>query len=368
MFNKCKHREKNTVALAICLLLMVSCTLTINQEPGEPNQSKITSTKALAASHKEQPATQVVTKETVSATDTLVVNVTKTPISTSTLPQKDNAIPSCVNYTSPSPVSSLKEIEGFIYYGNTDQDHLLVLSGTPLQSSAIELPVEKADLFTISEDEEWLLAYSRVPKSLDMGIQYPYFLISKKGEVDERKLDLSQMTDVARQALGTAHFLYWTIEWLTNGIIKVRGAYGESPQRIIPVFVYQYFDIDQNVWLDEPIQSLPDRMPYDWVDLSPDLSRVLYLTEKSDFVLWDIKNNQKLWADFLGTSQLPPYAHGLLTIKKQLFGRMGFHLVFNCLIAMEVAINKSKIQVMRTLIMSFNLTVVSLHGHRIAGI
>jgi len=116
------------------------------------------------------------------------------------------------------------------------------------------------------------------------------------------------MNTTAHNVFSTSHLIYWNIEWVTDEIIKVRGAYGESPNSIIPLLIYQYFDVKHDIWLTEPIASIPDWEPYEWVDLSPDLTRVLYVTAELFFALWDTKNNQKLWAEYFSVNQLPPYA------------------------------------------------------------
>jgi len=287
---------------------MVSCTLTSNQEPVSPDPSTVTPIKVTSTTSKSQQKTQEITKEPVSTTSTLAVTSVATPISDAVLSQKEESIPSCENYETPPYISSLAGVDGVIYYGNADFSQWFMLTGTPAESRSIRLPNEEVDSFSISENEEWLIAYSHVPMASNGGNQYPYYLISKAGEVFEHQLDITDMMTSARQNLATAIFQNWSLDWTTDGIIKVRVAYGESPQAIIPLFVYQYYDIEQHYWLQDPIQSLPGRESYQWVDLSPDLTRTLFLTETFDFVLWDAENNKELWTSFLGTSQIPPYA------------------------------------------------------------
>ena len=303
-------RHTFVVVWVLCLLLMVSCTHPSNQEPVSPYPSTVTPTIVMSATLSSRQETQEITKESVLKASTLAVNRVATPTSDIVPPQKEEFIPSCENYETPPHISSLVGVKGLIYYGNPDLHQWFVLTGTPAESTSIRLPNKKVDSFSISEDEKWLLAYSRVPAS-DNGVnQYPYYLVSRAGEVFEHKLDLTDMLASASQNIDPAIFHYWTLEWLTNGIIRVRISYGESPKpkQIFPPFVYGYYDIEQDSWLKDPIQSLPGRKSYGWVDLSPDLTRMLYLDKTSDFVLWDVENNKKLWTRFLGSDQMPPYA------------------------------------------------------------
>lgn len=320
MFNKC-HLGMTAVVWTLCLFVMSSCVLRIDEAF---NQPEITPTPTISTTLEDEQLTPTPTKEPEPATATPDVNASKIPVLRPAIPQLDETIPSCENHQDPSPLSSLEGVEGLLYYGNTVLDRWFVLSGTPLESRPVRIPNVDVDFFSVSENEEWLLAYSRVPKALDGGSQYPFYLLSKGGEVFKRKLDLTQMTAIAGQNLKLAQFRYWKIEWVTDEIIKVRGAYGESPNPIIPILIYQYFDIERDTWVNEPIEAIPDRRPNAWVDLSPDLTRVLYLTEKSDFALWDNENNQQLWSDFLGSSQLPPYAQWSPDNRKVAFWTDGY--------------------------------------------
>lgn len=324
MFYKCHQKIERKGVWILCLLLMVSCTLTSNQEPVSPNQTTVTPTIVTSATSRGQKETQEITKEPVSTASTLADKGTATPVPGTDLSQKEEEIPSCENYETPPHIASTGGVEGIIYYGNADLSHWFVLTGNPVELNSVRLPNEKVDSLSISEDEKWLLAYSHIPVPGNGGNQYPYYLISQEGEVFEYKLDLTEVMATARQNLATAIFQNWTLEWITNGIIKVRVAYGESPQSIIPLFVYHYYDIERDSWLQEPIQSLPGRKSYQWVDLSSDLTRTLYLTETFNFVLWDVENNKKLWTSFLGTSQIPPYATWSPDVQKVAFWTDGY--------------------------------------------
>lgn len=221
----------------------------------------------------------------------------------------DESIPVCTNSDQPISISQLAQIPGDIVYRSHEGKNWYLLSGQPLKTETINPLKEGMDSIAFSKNGNWMLAYSASPMDIGEENKYPVWLISKEGEANKVVLDISHLTSIEKdQICSTCHLLNWYFSWVNEDIVRVRAAYGESSNRIIPDFIFGYYDFRNRAWKDQFPRHLPNRLEYDWFDYSPDLSRSLYTTRDFEIALWDNEQQKELWKIASGTNQLPPYA------------------------------------------------------------
>jgi WD40 repeat protein len=232
---------------------------------------------------------------------------TESPEPAATFSQADEAIPTCQNGEQPAPFDSLQGIDGIFFFTNLDRTHLFAFSGRPPQFRPVTLQDAEIDSYAFSKDGKWLLAYSHWPEGIPPAFtQFPILLISKDGRAKSKVIDLTGMTEFIHGEGAETYFPQtWDFEWVNSQIVKISVGYGETR----PIeYLFGYLDIFQGVWWEEPFQNLSGRKVYEWTDIPPDLSRMLYLDQNFDLVLWDIGQHKELWREPSGNSGPRPSA------------------------------------------------------------
>lgn len=246
---------------------------------------------------------------------TIRIPPSKTPTPTRTLspnaprPQADASIQQCKNAGAPVPLEDIPAIEGVIFYTNYFRNRLFALTGSPPRTTEISLPDTQIDSYAFSPDGQWLLAYSERPDDISCyGCAHlPAWLISTDGRVLPRKIDINRIIEFIHRNSFSSSFQHWQFEWVNSRIIQVIVGYGE---RASFSYAFGYYDIVQGAWWDQPLQNLPGRQSegaesfiidhfYDWSELSPDLSRMLYLDNEGNLILWDREQHKELWREYV---------------------------------------------------------------------
>jgi hypothetical protein len=292
------------------ILLQLTAGCALNSPEIQPTPATIPTTvnDALVAPYPRDLQTDTSTIITISPTITPTILSLSTDIPINT--QADDTIPSCQNSDAPSPYTELNEMEGFIFYTRFDKKEWYTLGGNPIQSKNVDLPTVSIDSFALSQNRQWLLAYSYQPESHPANSHYPVLLISPDGKGIAKEIDLSSMDTVVHDLASTFSFQYWVLEWVNNEIVKVNAAYGESSDGAAPLYMYGQVNIFQGTWFDVSFLSSVQKEPFSWTVISPDLSRLLFLNVSNDLVLWDVENQTELWAESAGISnQTPPIAY-----------------------------------------------------------
>jgi len=240
-----------------------------------------------------------------------MISSTLTPLSTSIIPtetisttesqyptvpaiQAEDTIPNCQNFEHPTPFSDLKIIEGKFFFSSLDRANLFSFGGMPPKLKPVYRPDSRTNLFSFSKDGKWLLAYSNEPESVtSSNDRYSIQLISKDGSIQDKVIDLSRMTEFIHDSGSETFFpLVWQFEWVDPHIVKILVGYGETR----PIwYIFGYYDILQDTWWDDNLQYVPDREAYEWTDLSPDLTRLLYINSNHEIVLWDLPKQHEIW-------------------------------------------------------------------------
>lgn len=300
---------KRTFAILI-LLFLASCSPMISSTETFPSSTlDEIQTRIIQSTDSQPTSSEKESSEQIRTTPTTLIKTTEVSSASSIAPQTKNLIPNCKNSDHPFSLSRITELEGSIIYRSHEGNEWFLLRGNPPISQTIDLFTEKADSATYSKDGNWMLIYSQRPMRSGSEDQYPVWLVSDNGHKTEVIIDISSMTSIEQnEESRTSSFQSWTISWLTDRIVQVRSTYGESPNEIFPDFIFGYFDIFNEAWLDEPVNKLPNRYNYQWINFSPDLSRMLYLNKDFEIVLWDVIQEKELWRNVAGTSQLPPFA------------------------------------------------------------
>lgn len=298
------------IFLSFLLLLLASCSpvnkTQVNKETATlaPVQSQRFETPSpLSTSTEIKSTKQSISTITVTATTAI------TPTAISQVDQSNSAIPTCINSENPTAIEDFHDLKGVIIYQEHDISQWFALTGDPPEIKQVDIYQEEADNLSFSRNGEWLLLYSQKPKAIRKSEQYPVWLISRDGQKREIIIDLSKLTAVEHEDNSiTSNFLSWSLSWVNENIVRVRAAYGEESTTVLPDYLYSYFDITKNVWLEEPLKAISNRKNSMWADISPDLTRVLFLNHNSEIVLRDITGKTDLWKKQAGSSQLPPFA------------------------------------------------------------
>jgi len=303
-------QKKYFYSLARCLLLIIllltllSCGVPREQN-NQLNSSKgnsppiSTFTRVLATAAASYTPTRLVVTITPTATTepNLKPSITASPI------QAEESIPICQNPEKPSPPRDIPGIIGKFFYSSMDGKQLFSFSGVPPRSKPVALNNAKFNRYVFSKDGQWLLAYSHIPEGAPCYQCKPLtiWLISKDGRIETKTIDVSEMiTSIHDGGYDTYSLQDWEFEWVTPQIIKVSVGFGEFDSK---EYFFGYFDIIRDTWWDEPLQDLPGREPgeiiksykYEWTDISPDLTRMLYLNSNYEVVLWDLEQRRELW-------------------------------------------------------------------------
>ncbi|NLJ49803.1 MAG: hypothetical protein GX428_09520 [Candidatus Atribacteria bacterium] len=221
----------------------------------------------------------------------------------------DADIPICVNSNNPLPLSNLSAIDGAIIYRNHKGTEWFLLAGTPPSVQAINPLRKGADSIAFSNNGHGMLVYSQKPISSGLENHYPIWIISNAGKEKELIIDITSMVSIIKDQLSsTDQLIYWTFTWVNEKIVRVRAAFGETPDQELFNYIYGYFDVERGAWWDAPLMLISDRNDYDWYDFSTDLSRMVYTTKNNNFVLRDVETEKELWRIQAGTNQLPPFA------------------------------------------------------------
>lgn len=297
------------IFLAFILLLLASCSPINKTQENKENEAKapvypqrFDTPSSLSTSTKISSSEQSLIPATATA---IVVN---TPTVKSQENQNNNSIPLCINSDNPTAIKDFHDLKGYVIYRKHNVSQWFSLTGDPPKIKQVDIFKEEADDLSFSRNGDWLLVYSQKPKAIGKSEKHPVWLISRDGKKREIFIDLSQLTAIQHKENSvTSNFLGWSFSWVSEEIVRVRAAYGEEPA-ILPDYIYNYFDISNNIWLDEPFKDLPNRNNSMWVDISPDLTRVLYTNQRFELALWDLNDKKELWKKPAGSSQLPPFA------------------------------------------------------------
>lgn len=295
--------------LFFVLLLLASCT-----PVNKTQEYKETATIVPIQSQIDDTPSSLSTSTIISSTEqsldpaTATTVVVSTPTVKSQENQNNNSIPSCINSDNPTAIKDFHDLKGFVIYRRHDVSQWFSLTGDPPVIKQVDTFEEEADNLSFSRSGDWLLLYSQKPKAIGKSEKYPVWLISKDGQKREITIDLSQLTATEKKENSvTSNFLSWSFSWINEKVVRVRAAYGEGPTTL-PDYIYSYFDISNNVWLDGPLKDLPNRKNSMWADISPDLTRVLFTNQSFELVLWDLDKKKDLWKKPAGSNQLPPFA------------------------------------------------------------
>lgn len=169
---------------------------------------------------------------------------------------------------------------------------LYTLGGNPPQVQQVASSLSNLDGFEFSPDGQWLVGFEQNPKAFPMD-SFTYYLISQSGQVFPAVVDLSEVTDLVHRSGAEASYLqYWHFQWINSRILKVTMGFGET--RTI-VYAYKYYDIQTGTWWEEPLQNLPNfKKDLGWSQVSPDLTRILYLDRDGRVVLYDLEQQKEL--------------------------------------------------------------------------
>ncbi len=236
--------------------------------------------------------------------------VTQMPTASSPNPQAEESIPACQNGEDPKSIADLTNLPGTILYTNKTRDRLFTLHGHPAQSIEMRLPAPGINQFAFSKNNTWFLAYAYNPREIQNSGRYPVWLISKEGEMSEIDLDMSAMNLAAVHMFSDLVSLQrWNFAWVNDQIVRVVAEYGERPEGGFGNNLYGFYDISTRTWWEKPLQNLPDRLPFSWIDASPDLSYLFYVDKGFDLVDWSLNQQRSVWRESIGPfMQIPPFS------------------------------------------------------------
>lgn len=240
--------------------------------------------------HNTPEPTVIVTKYATSVS-------TKSSTRTATTEQgsQSNLTSYCSNGEKPSTTDNLQGMDGVILYSNKEYTQWYTLTGSPLVQKAVSFPSILYDTIVFSPNTQWAISYDDLPNQVKLdhaSIQ----LIGPKGQSQNIEIDMSKISESFRTYQAPSFsFQHWYFEWVNNEIVLVRASYSETPDYAFPTYQYALYDVFQQTWLDELTEDIPDREPYSWINVSPNLKDVLYRTVESDMALWSLDQKKTIW-------------------------------------------------------------------------
>lgn len=239
---------------------------------------------------------------TPSALPIISPKFTITPTSTMQSQQVEESIPACQNEEDPRSMSDMPDFPGTILYANKSRDRLFTLHNHPAQSVEMPLPAPGINHLTFSKENSWILAYQYNPEEIHKSGKFPIWLISKEGVVRKIEIEMNSFNVVATEKFSPFVSLQrWTFEWVNDHIVRVIAEYGETQSSGFGNFVYGFYDVSTGAWWNTPIQNLPGYFPSLWIDISPDVSHILFIDQANILIYWDIKKQTAIWTKPMST-------------------------------------------------------------------
>jgi len=222
-----------------------------------------------------------------------VSSPTLTPTLAPTQLEKET-IAVCENGYEPLSIQDIEGIEGIIFYTNFTGT-LYTVSGNPVIVEQVLLPFDGMNSYEFSPDGAWAVIYSGYPEP-NKGLQsYTFYLAAKNGEVETISVKSDEVYNLIPDHIDESYsLLVWKFEWMNAHIIKIFFGYNVGTGPIHGA--YRYYDIYTRDWWDDAFAVLPlwDKY-FGWSQISPDLTRVLYVNKNFEIVLYDLEQNKELW-------------------------------------------------------------------------
>jgi hypothetical protein len=283
------------IALIFIFITLSGCnsvenTLSVATKELLVTQSPIINTKSFtpSISMTPKPTNNTSTFLTKTATMTLQSNVNTEQIveSTQTPSQTPeiidwSSIPTCKNGT---PDKNIVNIEGVLTYYDANQNYFYAISGFPPTTEVIDIP---GDIFTnligFSPDTK-LLAYTPISPTIG--------LVSDDGKTIVNIIDKQELLSTLPN---NAHLCGWHDyhQWINNKLIALTICY-RVDQNSRSDSIFTIIDPFNGTIQTNMINQIPDRKDNSYALFSPDLSRVAYVDNSSNLVLWNNNNNDNI--------------------------------------------------------------------------
>jgi WD40 repeat protein len=285
----------------VAILALAGCGSVSKQVVSKGNEDKPTISSNIVPTITRSPTPQVTTKPSST--------FTAEPITTPTIELGSLSIPICVGkgqVISPPPNFG---ITGTIVYQKELIHGLYTIGGTPLTQGQLADQLEEINVYGFSPDGMWL-AYAPEEADSSTGIIFhtpKMILLSAAGERIEQVINIEGLEkELQERCVGCQGFEFFDSagEWINNNLMYVHlGARSNEeggPFSSLPK-VFDPFTGDwQDQWFDNfpgVYTIMPTRLDIHHIKLSPDLSRVLYPTDKGGIILRDVAQGIELWSD-----------------------------------------------------------------------
>lgn len=215
---------------------------------------------------------------------------------------EDDKVPECSNYDNPLKIDQFQKFSGSVLIRKNSVWYSLT-AGSIL--TELDEYSNHNNALAVSADEQNLLIYESTPSLIEDNKELSLTLISD-GKVFTDKVNVASAFDYARELNIGNQFRYLSIKWLGKNIFRIQYTFTESPQTILfPVF-YEYKEFGQDEWLRRNVDSL-SRDQWNWLDISPDMSQIIYIDSNNDLVVWNTEKSEKVWSVHYYTFTIPPY-------------------------------------------------------------